>query len=291
MVEGYDAADPSLASTFALRDEWMGDGFGKQMRIREGYGALTAFLETECKIYGADIRLNSEVETIDVRSDRAKLICGNGDRYEVARVLVTIPLPLLFQVVFLPALPKKMEAARNIGFGEVIKIVLKFRTRWWLHSQGKDLGNMFILRSNEVVPVWWTQYPEHYPVLTGWLSGPEVKNYMNMSSDQMLSIGLLSLANNFDVDVNELDRELVTSKIVNWPADRYARGAYTYATLATPAAKEELLKPINGVLFFSGEALYEGKEVGTVEAALASGAKAAERILRPRDALGERGGE
>src|SRR5271169_8523 len=51
MVEGYDAADPLLASTFALRDEWMGDGFGKQMRIREGYGALTTFLETECKIY------------------------------------------------------------------------------------------------------------------------------------------------------------------------------------------------------------------------------------------------
>jgi monoamine oxidase len=40
MVEGYDAADPDRASTFALRDEWMGHGLGRQGRIAGGYGAL-----------------------------------------------------------------------------------------------------------------------------------------------------------------------------------------------------------------------------------------------------------
>src|SRR5690242_9919974 len=40
MVEGYDAADPSRASTLAVRDEWMGRGLGQQGRIAEGYGAL-----------------------------------------------------------------------------------------------------------------------------------------------------------------------------------------------------------------------------------------------------------
>src|SRR6516164_1584657 len=38
MVEGYDAADPSRASTFAVRDEWLARGEGQQGRIREGYG-------------------------------------------------------------------------------------------------------------------------------------------------------------------------------------------------------------------------------------------------------------
>src|SRR5690242_13832536 len=47
MVEGYDAADPSRASTFALREEWMGRGLGQQGRIAEGYGALMAFLLAE----------------------------------------------------------------------------------------------------------------------------------------------------------------------------------------------------------------------------------------------------
>jgi len=44
MVEGYDAADPRRASTFALRDEWMGLGLGQQGRIVEGYGALIEYL-------------------------------------------------------------------------------------------------------------------------------------------------------------------------------------------------------------------------------------------------------
>jgi glycine/D-amino acid oxidase-like deaminating enzyme len=36
MVEGYDAADPERASTFALRDEWMGHGLGRQGRVAGG---------------------------------------------------------------------------------------------------------------------------------------------------------------------------------------------------------------------------------------------------------------
>jgi len=56
MVEGYDAADTRKASTFALRDEWMGRGLGRQGRIAEGYGALIGFLESECRRQGAAIR-------------------------------------------------------------------------------------------------------------------------------------------------------------------------------------------------------------------------------------------
>jgi monoamine oxidase len=185
----------------------------------------------------------------------------------------------LFEITFLPTQPKKIEAALNIGFGGVIKIILKFRTRWWLYSRGIDLSKMFILRSNEAVPVWWTQYPEPHPVLTGWLSGPRVASYINLSSDGIVDVGLTSLANCLNRSNGELERELVSANILNWPADRYARGAYTYATLATAAAKEELLKPVNDAIFFAGEALYGGKEMGTVEAALASGAAAAGKIV------------
>ena len=38
MVEGYDAADPDRASTFALRDEWMGHGLRQQGRIAGDMG-------------------------------------------------------------------------------------------------------------------------------------------------------------------------------------------------------------------------------------------------------------
>jgi monoamine oxidase len=40
-----------------------------------------------------------------------------------------------------------------------------------------------------------------------------------------------------------------------------------------------LRKPDGGAVFFSGEALYAGRDMGTVEAALASGREAAQTIL------------
>jgi len=48
MIEGYDAADPDRASTFALRDEWMARGPRRDGRVAGGYGALIKFLVSEC---------------------------------------------------------------------------------------------------------------------------------------------------------------------------------------------------------------------------------------------------
>ena len=49
MVEGYDAADASRASTFALRDEGTSRGAGRHGRLAGGYGALIRFLVSECR--------------------------------------------------------------------------------------------------------------------------------------------------------------------------------------------------------------------------------------------------
>ena len=61
MVEGYDAADPSRASTFALREEWMGRGLGQQGRIAEGYGRAD-------RISPAAIAVGLALRSISVRS-------------------------------------------------------------------------------------------------------------------------------------------------------------------------------------------------------------------------------
>jgi len=64
MVEGYDVADPRRASTFSLRDEWMGRGLGQQGRFVEGYGALIEYLVSECRRHGASIHLGAAVTAI-----------------------------------------------------------------------------------------------------------------------------------------------------------------------------------------------------------------------------------
>lgn len=283
MVEGYDAADPRLASTFGLRDEWMFDGFGETLKIKEGYGALIRFLETQCRESGVGIRLNRKVTRIEIRDGKARLDCADGEAHEAHKVVVTVPLPLITEIDYLPAQPEKIAAARNIGFGGVIKFLLKFKTRWWIGAQGQDLSRMFILRTRERIPVWWTQYPLESPVLTGWLSGPKAQTYFEAPPQDVLAMALASLAKSFGTSVQALKDELVASKIVDWPADPNARGAYSYATLATKAARQELRRPVDGILFFAGEGLYTGKEAGTVEAALASGREAARAVAIAAD--------
>jgi monoamine oxidase len=73
--------------------------------------------------------------------------------------------------------------------------------------------------------------------------------------------------------------DLVTSQAINWGNDPFARGAYSYATPKTREAQLALRKPDGGAVFFSGEALYAGRDMGTVEAALASGRETAQTIL------------
>ena len=65
-VEGYDAADPRRASTFAIRDEWMVREEGEHGRIAQGYGALVEYLLAECIRLGAAIHFEeAKVTAVD----------------------------------------------------------------------------------------------------------------------------------------------------------------------------------------------------------------------------------
>ena len=75
-------------------------------------------------------------------------------------------------------------------------------------------------------------------------------------------------------------KEIRSARVVNWSADEYSRGAYAYKTLQTASAIKVFSDPVNHKIFFAGEGLYDGAEMGTVEAALASGRDAAEKILK-----------
>jgi monoamine oxidase len=281
-VEGYDAADPARFSTFALREEILGEGGWGQLNIKQGYGLLVAFLEGQCAKAGVEVLFNKEVKAIEVGAEGVSIRCADGAVLMASQALVTVPLPILQRIAFTPALPRKLEAAKQIGFGTVIKILLRFETRWWLHALGKDLERMSFMFSREAIPTWWTQYPEPHATLTGWLGGPKAQALSSHSEAEILERALQSLFNIFKFGVDELRGELLVSRVIIWSADPFARGAYSYATPQSEAAIEELLKPVDAKLFFAGEGVYQGDATGTVEAALSSGQAAAERILAAR---------
>src|SRR5262249_22989232 len=87
--------DPDRASTFALRDEWMGHGLRRQGRIAGGYGALIKFLVSECRGQGATIHLFSVVTAIEESRGRIAAYCDDGTIYEADAAILTVPLPIL----------------------------------------------------------------------------------------------------------------------------------------------------------------------------------------------------
>jgi monoamine oxidase len=284
MVQGYDAADPRRASTFSLRDEWLsGDKEWQQGRIKEGYTALLGFLLDECKALGVEMRLAREAESIVVSQEGqgATIRCTNAEKYHAQKVIITLPLPVISSLHFESTLSEKIEAASKIGFGGVIKLLLRFNLKWWTDITGSDFSKMSFLFGDEIFPTWWAQYPESSVVLTGWLAGPPSEKLKDNSSEEILQMGLTSLAHTFKMNVRDFKKELIAWQAVNWFADPFARGAYSYVTVDSYKAREELMKPVADTIFFAGEALYsEEEETATVEGALGSGKEVAEKILR-----------
>jgi monoamine oxidase len=279
MVEGYDAADPERASILALREEWMDGGRSKQARIIGGYGALVDFLTAECRNHDVAIHFGSAVSAVEASNGRGVVRCANGDAHECDAVLLTVPLPLLKKIVLPPADRERAAVAAHIGFGNVIKILMRFETCWWVDKR-MDLADLTFLLSDARIPVWWTQHPADLPVLTGWFGGPKTEAMAKLSEHELIEAGLASLAEIFGCDPKELMRNLVAARAINWAHDPLAGGAYSYATPETRAAQTVLSRSDGGVIFFSGEAIYRGRDLGTVEAALASGLETARNILR-----------
>ena len=278
MLEGYDAADPARISTFALRDEWMERGLGPQGRIVGGFGALIAFLVSECRRHGAAINLGAAVTAIEARGGRVAARCRDGNVHEADAAIITVPLPLLPDLGLPGETREKTALVADMGFGNVVKILLRFKTKWWAEHGGRNLADLSFLFSDARVPTWWTQQPASHPVLTGWFAGPTADTVPRLTASELVHMGLASLAEIFALPLDRVTHELVASTAINWGNDPFARGAYSYATPQTRRA-QSILKQSDGLVFFSGEALYAGPDMGTVEAALASGRETAQTIL------------
>jgi monoamine oxidase len=77
----------------------------------------------------------------------------------------------------------------------------------------------------------------------------------------------------------ELDARLVGWHVHNWTADPFARGAYSFVRAGGLEAPARLAQPLQGTLFFAGEATDNNGHTGTVHAALAAGQRAARALI------------
>ena len=283
-IEGYYAGDANLASAKTFLAEWQSED-EEQYRPVTGYDPLLQYLLTKFQEKGGILQSSSIVKQINYLQNNVEVIDVNLQKYTATKAIVTVPLGVWRAeekdqafVEYNPALPQKKEAALQMGFGSVIKILLQFEEPFWLQEsyKNRDIGFLF---SDQNIGTWWTQNPIENNVLTGWLAGPRAYELQHSDDAIIFEQAMASLQHIFNINKEILAAQLLQWKVFNWTADPFTLGAYSYSTIHTSAAQKVLSMPVENTLFFAGEALYLGTETGTVEAAFTSGRDVAMQLL------------
>lgn len=282
-VEGYYAGDTAKASIKALYKEFTSSD-EENFRIEGGYGALVNWMVAQCRQRGCDFLLKHPAEEIMLSGDEVTVkVKGQTLRAKAALVTVSLGVLNARTIRFPGDFETKQEALSALGFGHAIKIVVQLRQALWKNSQftnEQDTRELGFLFSEEKVGTWWTHYPEHDAVLTGWIAGPEAKALAYTSDEDLRQMAVGSLSRIFKMDGQEMEKEIVGLELHNWVSNPLVCGAYSYDVVNGKEWKKVVKQPIARKIFFAGEGLYEGEEIGTVEAALSTGSEAARKILQ-----------
>jgi monoamine oxidase len=285
MVEGYHAApvDRMSAQALAVGDEEASEGAHRQHRIVGGYDGLLGWLRA-----GLDpsrVRVHLRTAANEVRwggprvEVRARVGTGTVERtFRAAALLVAVPLGVLKAppeepggLRFVPEIARYRSALDGLEMGHVVKVVLRFRERAW--SSEAD----FFHDAGAAFPTWWTRGPLRVPVLTAWAGGPAAQALQGLAERDVVQVALATLSSMLGERRARLEQILEGWAGHDWQADPLSRGAYSYVRVGGVAAQRALARPVEGTLFFAGEAT-ESEETGTVSGAIASGRRAARQV-------------
>jgi monoamine oxidase len=293
-VEGFNAADASRISIRSLavqqraEDSIEGDaGF----HLKGGYARLPQALAERFGQVGGTLRLNAAVERITWSAGRVEAKVKAGETISAQQAVITLPLGVLQanSVHFTPSPAAILDHADRMAMGQVCRINLIFKRRWWTtldHPQQEALQQLSFLLPTERhstrdphFDVFWTGHPSPGPVLTAWCGGPSAGRFDKLSSHAIAHIACRDLARIFKLTEDDVLNELIGHESQNWQHDPLALGAYSWVPVGAIDASAKMCEPVADTLYFAGEHTDTTGHWGTVHGALRSGIRAARQVL------------
>jgi monoamine oxidase len=286
-VEGFDAADPAIASARAVADEWRSGVDSTIARPLGGYRPMFELLRNACTTAGVQSCLSTIVRRISWRRGAVavdtKSSLGESRTIHARAAIVTLPVGVLrrsgdeTEVVFDPDLPTaKREALKSIEMGHAVKVALWFRTAFWERVRdGRYRDGAFFRCVGQPFPVYWTQLPARSELIMAWAGGPKATALSSASQAERIGRALSGLGALFG-DPTLVHKEFEGGATHDWGHDPFARGAYSYVAVGGGDARAVLAAPVDDTLFFAGEATSNDGQGGTVNGALETG----ERVAR-----------
>ena len=273
-IEGFDGADPALISEKSLAEQGNPtEGAATARRIVNGYATLIVHLERE--VAGL-VRFETAAQHIAWDDSGVRVTDRTGTVYAARTVVLTVPLPLLQDgsVRIEPEVPALRRAVGQLVMGHVARVCVVVRERFW---EPKARALAFVHAPRRPLTVWWTQHPVQAPLLVGWAGGPSALELTNSGTIEEVAIG--ELAHVFRMRRARVESLIESIYWHDWSNDPFVRGAYSYVGIGGVTAPRTLARSIARRVFLAGEAT-DADSGGTVEAALASGERAARAVVR-----------
>jgi monoamine oxidase len=283
LVEGYHAADPAKLGVQSLLDNTAADeqpGAEHQFRWVQGYDGLVAALAAQADADRCTVRLQAIVTAIAWKPAQVVVRLATGEEITAPRAVVTVPLGVLQAgaIEFSPRLSQKDSALALLEMGATARVSLLLRDDDW---PGRDAFSSegLLFAGRPPFPVWWISQPTPRPVVTGWGGRSGAAALANLGEEDRVRAAVRELAAVVGVEPGRLKESVAGAYHHDWLGDPFARGAYSYAGVGGRRAGAELGAPLEGTLFFAGEATQSDGRNATVHGAIASGVRAATEVL------------
>ncbi|MGH7755631.1 MAG: flavin monoamine oxidase family protein [Vulcanimicrobiaceae bacterium] len=285
-VEGFEAADPAIASTRAIADEWRTGVDSAATRPLGGYRPIFEHLHEACAAAGVQFELSTVVRRISWRRGAATVDAtgrsGEPLSVRARAAIVTLPVGVLRArgdetgIAFDPGLPAaKRDALASIEMGHAVRVALWFQTAFWTRlSDGRYRDAAFFRCEGQPFAAYWTQFPVRSELIVAWAGGPKATALGGASPAELVERALDGFGAMF-AEPALARSEFVDGVMHDWSGDPFARGAYSYVAVGGSDARAALAAPVDDTLFFAGEATSHDGQGGTVNGALESGARAA----------------
>ena len=235
-VNGCELDQVSILDTEAYEDTEI------NWRVRQGYGALMTAYGAPCPL-----AFSCNVTLIDHSGKRVRIETSLG-ALTASKVIVTVPTNLMADesIRFHPALPAKVDAARGLPLGLADKVMLALDEAEVLPKDGNLRGATMRTKMGT-----YHLRPFGQPCIEGYFGGSFARELEDAGNGALAAQSIDEIVAFLG---NDFRRKLKPLSESRWAHDPFARGSYSHALPGHAGARAVLAAPVDGRLFFAGEA-------------------------------------
>ncbi len=248
---------------------------GKQLLTREDVipeGGMARFFER----YAAPVPVDLSTPATRIRWSPSGAIVetADGQRIRARKVITTASTGVMDNIQFDPPLPQwKLESIRALPMGLMNKVTLKFPPGVLPHHDNEWVEHL--PKGSDVEPMGFLMRPHGEDIVVALVAGNQAERLAQAGDEATLK----AVLENLREFCPQAGVGPVQSHVTHWEDEPWIRGAYSVAKPGEARARERLAKPLDGTLFFAGEAAARSETAQKITGAYESGRASSRSIL------------